>query len=58
MPKSRVLVVSLRYPYQDYVWHEKVHRSSLQGLCFSNQLGLLFHDALVQCSYTSAPSAK
>lgn len=58
MSNSRVVVVSLRYPYQGYVWHENVHRFSLQGLRFSNQLGLLILDALVQCSYASAPPAR
>jgi len=53
MSNSRVVVVSLRYPYEGYVWHENVHRFSSQGLRFSNQLGLLVLDALVQCNYTS-----
>ena len=58
IPSSRVVVVSLRYPYEGYVWHENVHRFSLQGLRFSNQLGLLILDALVQCNYNGVPPAK
>jgi len=57
MSSSRVVVVSLRYPYEGYVWHENVHRFSSQGLRFSNQIGLLILDALVQCNYTSAQPA-
>ena len=46
VPDSRAIVISLRYPYDGYVWHENVHRFSLQGLRFTNELGLLIRSAL------------